>query len=164
MVIIFINVYWCPSRFPYQMILVSSNSNTMGVTIIAGTVCPSRAPEFIPVFLWGRVAKILFFTLSVLRFMALFFFAPLVSSNFSQGRLCIWLVPLWDGRVVLHHGEIGSYFHVYGVSGNFMVGTMTSGIYGSQMTTDMFTYLYRTLGTLTFIQNSWYSRVDETAR
>jgi hypothetical protein len=52
------------------MMFVSLNSKTTGVTSGAGTVCPPRAPEFIQVLLWGRVAQILFFTLSVLRFMA----------------------------------------------------------------------------------------------
>jgi hypothetical protein len=34
---VFIYVSWCPTRFPYQMMLVSLNSNTTGVTSGAGT-------------------------------------------------------------------------------------------------------------------------------
>jgi hypothetical protein len=34
------NAYWCPTRFPYQMILVSVTNNG------EGTVNTSGAPEF----------------------------------------------------------------------------------------------------------------------
>ena len=37
-----------PTQFPYQMMFVLFNSNLMGATSGAGTVCPSRAPEFTP--------------------------------------------------------------------------------------------------------------------
>ena len=43
---VFIYVYWCPTRFPYQMMFVSFNTNTTGVTcgsetsdIFRGTRC-----------------------------------------------------------------------------------------------------------------------------
>jgi len=46
MLFVFIFIYWCPTRSPYQMMLVSFNSNTTGVTCGAGTAHPSGAPEF----------------------------------------------------------------------------------------------------------------------
>jgi type III secretory pathway component EscS len=52
MLYVFIYVHWCPTRFPYQMMFVSFNSNRTGVTCGAGTANPSGAPEFIR-FLWG---------------------------------------------------------------------------------------------------------------
>ena len=46
MLFAFIYVYWCPTQFPYQMMFVSSNRNTAGVTCGAGTTNPSGAQEF----------------------------------------------------------------------------------------------------------------------
>jgi len=40
----FIYAYWCPTLFPYQMMFVSINSSTTGVTIGEGTTFPSGAP------------------------------------------------------------------------------------------------------------------------
>ena len=42
----FIYAYWCPARFPYQMMFVSFNSNTMGVISGAGIAYSPRAPVF----------------------------------------------------------------------------------------------------------------------
>jgi hypothetical protein len=44
MFFVFIYVYWCPTRFLCQMMLVSLNSNTTGVISGAGTASPSGAP------------------------------------------------------------------------------------------------------------------------
>ena len=41
---IFIYVYWCSTRFPYQMMFMSFNSNTTGVTSEAGTEHMSSPP------------------------------------------------------------------------------------------------------------------------
>jgi len=49
MLFVFINVYWCPTRFPYQMMFVSFNYNTTGISCGAGTANPSGAPEIIQV-------------------------------------------------------------------------------------------------------------------
>ena len=46
----FIHVYWCPPRFPYQMMFVSFNSNTTDVISGAGIANYSGAPEFLVVF------------------------------------------------------------------------------------------------------------------
>jgi hypothetical protein len=47
----------CPTRFLYQMMFVSFNINTTGVTCEAGTANASGAPEFTPVFSGVRVAR-----------------------------------------------------------------------------------------------------------
>ena len=44
-VIVFIYIYWCPTRFPYQMIFVSFNTKMTGVTSGAETVDPSGTPK-----------------------------------------------------------------------------------------------------------------------
>jgi len=49
MLFVFINVYWCPTRFQYQMMFVSFNYNTTGISCGTGTAHPSGAPEIIPV-------------------------------------------------------------------------------------------------------------------
>jgi hypothetical protein len=41
---------WCPTRFPFQLMFLSFNSNRTGVACGAGTVYPSGAPEFTPGF------------------------------------------------------------------------------------------------------------------
>jgi hypothetical protein len=46
--IVYIFVYWCLTRFPYQMIFMSFNSNTTSATGVVGAVCPSEAHEFNP--------------------------------------------------------------------------------------------------------------------
>jgi len=43
-------IYWCPTQFPYQMIIVSYNSNMTGVTSRAGTAYHSSAPALAPGF------------------------------------------------------------------------------------------------------------------
>jgi hypothetical protein len=53
MLFVFIYAYWCSTRFPYQMMLVSFNINMMVVTYGAGTAGPSGAPAFTPGFVWG---------------------------------------------------------------------------------------------------------------
>jgi len=50
MLFAFIYIYWRPTRFPFQVMFESSNSNTMGVTCGAGTANPSGAPAFTPGF------------------------------------------------------------------------------------------------------------------
>ena len=46
MLVVCIYVYWCPTRFLYQIIFMSLNSNMTGVTGGAGTSNPFRAHEF----------------------------------------------------------------------------------------------------------------------
>ena len=46
MLFVIIYAYWCPARFPYQMMFVSFNSNTTGFACGAGTASPAGAPVF----------------------------------------------------------------------------------------------------------------------
>jgi hypothetical protein len=54
-------VYWCTTRFKYQMMLVSFRSSTTGATSGAGTVYRSRASVFTSVFFlhWGGGSTLL---------------------------------------------------------------------------------------------------------
>ena len=74
---VFIYIYWCPKQFPYQIMLVTLNSNTTGVTCGTVTANPSGVPEFTLGFSRVRVVRSLVFcvvfwglsiVLSVLRF------------------------------------------------------------------------------------------------
>ena len=92
MFFVFINVYWCPTRFPCYMMLVSFNSNTKGNNSGAGTAYPSGKPEIILGFCGIRVARSLVFCVVLCRslFVLLSFFdlriliTPLVSSKISN--------------------------------------------------------------------------------
>jgi hypothetical protein len=61
MLFVIIYAYWCPTRFPYQMMFVSFNSNTTGFRCGAGTAKTSGAHEFIAVFSGVRDARSLAF-------------------------------------------------------------------------------------------------------
>ena len=61
----FIYVYWCPTRFSYQMMFVWFNRNTTGGTETAN---PSCAHEFTPGFSqWGSCFSIFSFPCNVLQ-------------------------------------------------------------------------------------------------
>jgi len=60
-VFVFIYVYWCPTRFLYQMMFVSFNSNTTVVTCEAGTANLSGTHEFTPVLVGFVFLDLLFF-------------------------------------------------------------------------------------------------------
>ena len=51
-------IYWCPTRFPYHMMFVSFNSNTMDVISGAGMCIIPENLSSPPVFCWVRVAQI----------------------------------------------------------------------------------------------------------
>ena len=91
---VFIYVYLCPTRFPYHIMYVSVNSNTMGFTSGAGTDDHSGPPEFIPSFQWGSCCSIFSFMCSVLRslFVLLSFF--FWSLCFLSFHLRILSIPL----------------------------------------------------------------------
>ena len=99
MLFVYINVYWCLTRFPFQTMLMSFNNNATGATSRAGTVYPSRAPYFTPELCWVHVRK--FVCLCVvfcppLLFFLYFFFWPLQCLSFSFGpcNVCLFLLPL----------------------------------------------------------------------
>jgi hypothetical protein len=56
MLFVFIYVYRCPTRFPYQMLCLSFNSNLTDVTCRTETANPSRAPNPPTVFSGIHVA------------------------------------------------------------------------------------------------------------
>ena len=60
-------VYWCPTRFPYEMVFESFNSSTMGDTDRAENVYPYGAPGIFHVVLWGSCCSIFSFICSVLK-------------------------------------------------------------------------------------------------
>jgi len=57
MSIVFVYVFWCPTRLLYQMMFVSCNSSTMGATCGEETANPCEAHEFIPAFSAVRVSR-----------------------------------------------------------------------------------------------------------
>jgi hypothetical protein len=87
---VFVYVYWCSTRFPYQMMFASFNCNC--VTSWAGTTNPSGAPEYTPVFSAVRVAQSLAFyaVFCISLFVLLsFFFWSLYCQSFLDLRLLI---------------------------------------------------------------------------
>jgi hypothetical protein len=50
-------VYWCSTRFPYQMMCASFNINMTVVTWGTGTISPSGTIEFSPVFIGVLIAS-----------------------------------------------------------------------------------------------------------
>jgi hypothetical protein len=86
-------ISWCQTRcFPCQMMFVSFNSNTTGVTSGAGTANISGALEFIPGFSGVRVAWSLVFCVEfwIWLFVLLsFFFWPLCCFPFFDIRILI---------------------------------------------------------------------------
>ena len=59
MLFVFIFTYWCPTRFPHQLTIVSFNSYTTGATIGAGTVNPSGRSELTLLISGVRIAQCL---------------------------------------------------------------------------------------------------------
>ena len=81
-------LYWCPTRFPWQMIFVQFNSNTTGATSGTGSTNLSGPPEFTHGIQWDRslfvLFSILFWPLCCLYFFDLrILIIPLVSSTSS---------------------------------------------------------------------------------
>jgi len=91
---VFIYVFWSPTRFPYQMMFVSFNSNTTGATCGAGTVKPFGL-EFTLGFSVVRVTRSLLFCVVFCRSLFVLlsnFFWPLCCLSFFDLRLLI--IPL----------------------------------------------------------------------
>ena len=85
-IFVLIYVYWCPTRFLYQMMLVSFNGNTTGDTRGAGTANPSGSPVFVhPRFLWGSCWSIFSFLWSVFLIIVCLFVLNLLSIALSVG-------------------------------------------------------------------------------
>jgi hypothetical protein len=90
-----LSVYWCPTRFPYQMMFVSPYSNRTGVTCEAGTANHSGAHVFIPVFSGVRLTRSLVFYVKFCRSLfvlfAIMFYILLrfATSNYPFGNCSI---------------------------------------------------------------------------
>lgn len=67
MLFVFNYVYQCPTRFPYHMMFVLYNNNTIGITGRAGSANRSRAHEFIPHFYRCFSCSMFSFLCSVLQ-------------------------------------------------------------------------------------------------
>jgi len=102
MLFVFINVYWCPTRFKYQMMFVSFNSSTTGITR-SGTANLSGAPNWLPVFSGIRVAQslglcsVLFVLLSVVTRLRHHFYDIGVvkhSASFAENNFLIFAI-IW---------------------------------------------------------------------
>jgi hypothetical protein len=96
MVFVLIYIYWCPTRYPYQVIIASFNRNTTGVTSGEKSSNPSGAPDSTPGFSGVRATRSLVLYICFVDrrlyfwlLCCLFFFdiriliTPLVSSNSS---------------------------------------------------------------------------------
>ena len=97
---------WCPSRFPYFIMLVSFNSNTTDATSGTGPADPSGAPEFIPCFSGCSIFS---------------FMCPVLSFTFSFGH-CIffsflicgfWLALSYLPSFLIHVDVSACYFSVF---------------------------------------------------
>ena len=89
-IFVFIHVYWCPTRFPCQMLFVSFKSNTTGVTSGAGIANPSGELEFTPAFIRVRIAWSFVFCVVFCRSL----FAPFPFCVFRPSNLRILIIPL----------------------------------------------------------------------
>lgn len=68
MLIVFIYEWWCPTRFPYQIMFLSFSSNTTNVTSGTGTANPSGAQEFTLVLVVFLLLCVVFFRIIVCTF------------------------------------------------------------------------------------------------
>jgi hypothetical protein len=88
---VFIYIYCCTKRFPYQMIMVLFNSNTTGVISGAGTAYPTVTTDFTPVFIGSLVFYVV---LCRTLFLLLFFFYWYCSlSSFDSWQHFLLSVP-----------------------------------------------------------------------
>jgi hypothetical protein len=94
MIFVFIYEWWCPTRFPYDM--MSFKSNTTSVPCGAGTAYTLRAPELTPGYLVRFVLFHLWFSvsgfvycLSCCPFLLAFVLSVLRFTNFSYTEIHI---------------------------------------------------------------------------
>jgi hypothetical protein len=79
MLFVFIYVYWCSTRFPYQMMFVSSNCNTTDVTCGTCTANPSEEHASIPAFSGVPVARCNFYVIFCWSLFVLFHLVMMLS-------------------------------------------------------------------------------------
>jgi hypothetical protein len=93
MFFVFVYVYWCPTRFPYQMMFVSFSRNKTGVTSGAVTTYFSEVPEFTLGFTGVHVAQYLVFYVVFCRLL-LYFSHCVVCPSLYVFRLPLWYLQL----------------------------------------------------------------------
>ena len=84
--IYFLTQYWCPTTFPYQIMLMSFNYHTTGVTSGARTANTSGALEFFLGFKRGLCWTI---------FSSLGNVVYIIVCSFSFGHCIVWLITPW---------------------------------------------------------------------
>ena len=101
MLFVFIYVFWCQTRYQYQMAVVWFNNNATGITNGEGITYPSGAPAYTPVFSGVRVAQSLLFC--VVFYRSLFVLLAIVLSVFLRFTLLVTLLVCinfsWYNRV-----------------------------------------------------------------
>jgi len=121
MVFAYIYVYWCPSRFPYQMMFVLFISNTAGVTCRAGY--PFRSTWVHHKFLVGFVLLELWFLVKCfvyccLSFLLLVIVLPVLlrftTSDYNFGIFKLFLES-WLQQL---HGRLLELFEISVLNGN----------------------------------------------
>jgi len=101
---VFIYLYCCPARFPYQMMFVLFNCKTMGVTSATGTANPSAEPTFTLIFCEVRVSQSLVFCVLFCRslFVPLYFLLwPLCCLSFCDYHWNSYTPYAWEKRMLL---------------------------------------------------------------
>ena len=95
MLFVFIYTYWCPTRFPYQMMFVSFNSSTMGVISGAGIANPFWS-TWVPLIFSGVLVSrsfVLYVVYCTLLFpLCPFSFGNCIVYTSSISRFCL---PIW---------------------------------------------------------------------
>ena len=69
---VLIYIYWCLTRYPYQVIIASVNRNTTGVTSGGKSANPSGAPDSTPGFSGVRATRSLVFCVVFCRSLFVF--------------------------------------------------------------------------------------------
>jgi hypothetical protein len=85
-------VYWCPTRYQYNIIFASFNSNTTSATDGTWTIYHSGAPEVPSVLSWVCVTQSLVFCVVFWRTLFIFlsfFFRPLYCMSFFRPLYCM---------------------------------------------------------------------------
>ena len=101
-VFVFIYVYWCPTRFPYQMMFVLLNSNSTGANSGAGTAYTfPKHPTSTPYSSEVRVAWSLIFSAVMVDYCSSFCHCIICPSIYN-----FWLLLKYLQTFLIHHSEL----------------------------------------------------------
>ena len=102
MLFVFIYVYWCPTRFPYQMMFVLLNSNSTGANSGAGTAYTfPKHPTSTPYFSEVHVAWSLIFSAVMVDYCSSFCHCIICPSIYN-----FWLLLKYLQTFLIHHSEL----------------------------------------------------------